>query len=193
MKKSLGAKTLVYPTPVFIIGTYDRSGVPNLMTVAWGGICCSSPPCAAISLRKATHTYGNLMENKAFTINIPSEKYVKEADYVGIYSGRTEDKFAITGLTAARSKLVIAPYIEEFPLILECNLRHTFELGLHTQFVGEIMDVKADESVMGEKEVPDIKKVHPILFDPGSRDYYGVGSLLGKGFAIGKEITEKPR
>ncbi|MES0363524.1 MAG: flavin reductase family protein, partial [Desulfobacteria bacterium] len=24
MKKSLGAKTILYPTPVFIVGTYDK-------------------------------------------------------------------------------------------------------------------------------------------------------------------------
>ncbi len=81
MKKSIGAKTILYPTPVLIVGTYDKSGNPNVMTVAWGGICCSSPPCVSISVREATHTYGNLMEQKAFTISIPSEKYVKQADF----------------------------------------------------------------------------------------------------------------
>ncbi len=54
MKKSLGAKTIVYPSPVFLVGTYDDSGNPNLMAAAWGGICCSVPPCVAVSLRKAT-------------------------------------------------------------------------------------------------------------------------------------------
>jgi len=48
MKKSIGPKTLVYPTPVFAIGTYDKAGKPNVMTAAWGGICCSTPPCVAV-------------------------------------------------------------------------------------------------------------------------------------------------
>ncbi|MEK6635386.1 MAG: flavin reductase, partial [Planctomycetota bacterium] len=78
MKKSLGAKAIVYPTPVLIVGTYDNAGKPNVMNVAWGGICCSSPPSVAVSVRKATYTYGNIVERKAFTINIPSETYVKE-------------------------------------------------------------------------------------------------------------------
>jgi flavin reductase (DIM6/NTAB) family NADH-FMN oxidoreductase RutF len=34
MKKSIGAKTILYPTPVLIVGTYDKSGNPNVMTVA---------------------------------------------------------------------------------------------------------------------------------------------------------------
>src|SRR5512136_1199407 len=88
MKKSIGAKTIVFPTPVFVVGTYDKAGNPNVMTAAWGGICCSKPPCVAVSLRKATYSYGNIIENKAYTISIPSATYVREADYYGISSGR---------------------------------------------------------------------------------------------------------
>ncbi|MCR4308809.1 MAG: flavin reductase, partial [Deltaproteobacteria bacterium] len=83
MKRSFGAKTLVFPIPVWVVGTYDRMGKPNVMTAAWGGICCSSPPCVAVSLRKATYTYGNIVERKAFTISVPSEAYAREADYIG--------------------------------------------------------------------------------------------------------------
>ena len=68
MKRSIGAKTIIYPTPLLIVGTYDPEGKPNAMAVAWGGICCSSPPAVTISLRKATYTYGNIMERKAYTI-----------------------------------------------------------------------------------------------------------------------------
>ncbi|MEE9566040.1 MAG: hypothetical protein V3W17_00920, partial [Desulfobacteria bacterium] len=46
MKKSIGARTVAYPTPVWVVGTYDEQGRPNLMTAAWVGICCSKPPCA---------------------------------------------------------------------------------------------------------------------------------------------------
>ena len=188
MKKSLGAKTIVYPTPVFIVGTYDKAGKPNVMNVAWGGLCCSSPPSIAISLRKATYTYKNVVDRKAFTINIPSETHVRDADYFGIVTGEKEDKFLSTGLTPIKSDLVDAPYIKEFPLILECKLTHTVEIGLHTQFIGEIVDVKAEESVLGENGAIDIEKVQPILYAPEVRAYYGVGRYLGKAFSIGKQI-----
>jgi flavin reductase (DIM6/NTAB) family NADH-FMN oxidoreductase RutF len=168
MKISLGAKTLAFPAPAWVVGTYDIEEKPNLMTAAWGGICCSRPPCVYVSLRKATYTYGNLMEKKAFTINIPSENFVKETDYMGNVSGRDVDKFTKTGFTAVRSDLVDAPYINEFPLILECKVIQTIEIGLHTEFVGEIVDVKADESVLNKSGLPDIKKVKPIVFSPGS-------------------------
>ena len=77
-----------------------------------------------------------------------------EADYVGIASGRDVDKFAVAGLTPVRSELVDAPYAEEFPVVLECRLLHIVEIGLHTQFIGEIVDVKADRAVLGMTASP---------------------------------------
>lgn len=187
MKKSIGAKTLAFPAPAWVIGTFDRNGKPNAMTAAWAGICCSNPPCVSVSLRKATYSYACILENGAFTVNIPSEDYVKETDYFGIASGRDENKFEATGLTPVKSGLVSAPYIEEFPLVLECKLLHSFEIGLHTIFVGEILDIKAEEAVLDEKGLPEIGKVRPLVYGTGDRTYYGVGKALGKAFSIGKE------
>jgi flavin reductase (DIM6/NTAB) family NADH-FMN oxidoreductase RutF len=188
MKISLGAKTLLYPTPVLVIGTYDAAGKPNVMTASWGGICCSQPPCIAVALRKATYSYGNILERKAFTISIPSEESVKEADYFGLVSGRNTDKLARAKLTAARSKIVDAPYVKEFPLVLECRLAQVSDLGLHTQFVGEVLDVKAEESIIGSGGGVDIKLLKPLVFTPDTQNYYGIGQFVAKVFSAGKEI-----
>jgi len=188
MKKSIGAKTIVYPAPVLVVGTYNQDGKPNAMTAAWGGICCTTPPCVTVSLRKATYSYNNIIEAKAYTLNIPSQRYVAEADYFGMASGRTVDKFKATGLTPVKSALVDAPYIQEFPMVLECKLLHTFEIGLHTQFIGEIMDIKADASVLNDQGMPDIEKVKPIVFAPAVRTYHATGKKIGDAFSVGKKI-----
>src|ERR1035441_1933313 len=101
--------TILHPHPVMLVGTYGAEGKPNLMTAAWGGICCSDPPCVAVSLRKATYTHGNLMARRAFTLSVPSQDQVKAADYFGLTSGRDTDKFSATGWTPVRSELVDAP------------------------------------------------------------------------------------
>jgi len=188
MKQSLGARTLLYTHPVVVIGTYDRDGKPNVMTAAWAGICCSSPPCVAVSLQKPRHTYGNIRETKAFTVSIPSEDYLKEADYFGMVSGKEADKFAASGLTPVKGTAVNAPYIGEFPVVLECTLLHSFELGLHTQFVGEILDVKVDEAVLGTDGRPEMARVRPIVYDSARQEYYGIGRLLGKAFSAGRAV-----
>ena len=175
MKKSIGAQTVLLPAPVLVVGTYDRDGRPNAMTVAWGGMCCSRPPCVDIALRKATHTYQSIIDRKAFTVHVTPEKYLTEADYFGIASGRDIDKFAVTGLTPVRSDIVDAPYIEEFPFVLECRLVDFMDLGSHTQFIGEILDVKIDEDALDDSMLPNIQKVRPSVLTPGIRENYGLG------------------
>ena len=188
MKKSLGPGTWLYPTPVFIVGTYDAAGKPNAMTVAWGGICCSKPPCVAISVRKATYTYGNLMDRKQFTISLPTQDQVAYADYFGLVTGREVDKFAVTGLTPVKGDFVDAPYVAEIPQVLECKIVHIAELGLHTLFAAEIMDVKVDEDCLDDKGRPTAAKLKPIWWGPSENRYYATGEDLGKGFSLGREL-----
>lgn len=179
---------MVYPTPILVVSTYDKEGNANAMTVAWGGICCSSPPCVAISVRKATYTYDSLMEKKAFTINISSENYIKETDYFGMVSGKNEDKIAKAGLTPVKSEFVDAPYISEFPINIECKIIQVTELGLHTQFIGEVMNVKIDDTIQEKGNQPIIEQIKPLIFAPDSGNYYGIGEEIAKAFSIGKEI-----
>lgn len=186
--KSLGALTMALPAPAWAIGSYDKDGKPNVMTAAWGGICCSDPACLTVSLRPATYSYTNIMERQAYTVSIASETHAAAVDYFGLVSGKDTDKFAKTGLTPVKSDLVDAPYIAEFPLVVECKVIHTYKIGLHTQFIGEIMDVKADEAVLDDKGKVDPAKLKPVMFGPVSRTYYGIGAKLGKAFNLGKSI-----
>ncbi len=189
MRLSLPPQTILLPSPVLIIGTYGSDGRPNIMNAAWGGIASSKPPCISVSLREATLTYHNIRQTKAFTVNIPSEKYLKEADFVGMVSGREHDKFRETRLTPQKSRLVNAPIVEEFPYALECNLASQVDLGLHTMFIGEIVGMVADSEVLNPNQLPDIEKVRPMLFGSfGSMAYYRIGGRLGNAFSVGKGL-----
>ena len=101
MKESLGDKT-VLPTPVWVVGTYDKVGKPNVMTAAWARICCSDPPAVMVALRKVTYTYENILNRKAFTVSVPSEKHIRETDYFGMVSGKDADKLAVSRRTIQR-------------------------------------------------------------------------------------------
>jgi flavin reductase (DIM6/NTAB) family NADH-FMN oxidoreductase RutF len=178
-KKSLGAKTIAPPAPAWLICSYDAEGKPNMMTASWVGMACSKPPCVTISLREATYTFGNIKEHGAYTVNIPSEKLAAATAYAGVVSGRDTDKFADTGLTAVKSELVDAPYIKECELVLECKVIRTVELGLHTMFIAEIIDVKADEEILDEKGSPDPAKHLPFTWSIGGYGFYSLGGRIG--------------
>jgi len=191
MKKSLGAKTLLPSAPVWVVGTYDEAGRPNVMTASWAGICCSRPPCVTVSLRKATYTYACIEARKAYTVSVPSVAHVREADFMGMVSGAKVDKFAATGLTPVRSDLVDAPYVSEFPLVLECRLRETVEVGLHTMFVGEILDVKVDEEALGGDGRSDPARLETFLYLPENRTYHALGGHVAEAFAAGSQFKRE--
>ena len=189
MKKSLGPRTLLYPTPVLVVGSYDADGRPNVMTAAWGGIACSKPPCVCVSLRAATASHGNIAARRAFTISLPSREQAAQADYFGLVSGRNVDKFGVTGLTPVKGEFVDAPYVAEFPLVVECAVVQVHELGLHTQFIGEIKDVKIDEGCLDAEGHIDIDKLDPIALALEAGGYFALGASLGPAFSIGKTFV----
>jgi len=190
MKKSIGAKPFLAAVPVLIVGSYDKDYQPNLMACAWGGICCSKPPCVNVSLRKATYSYNNIASHKAFTVNILFKEHLEEADFYGIVSGREYNKFEKTGITPVKSDIINAPYGKEFPIVLECKVIHEIEIGLHTEFIGEIMDIKIDENLLDENRKILGSKFEPVFYMPEVREYYSIGKFLGKGFSVGKELIK---
>lgn len=189
-KKSLGARPALAPLPVWVVGSYDSVGRANMMAASWVAICCSQPPSLMVALHKATYTYGNIMKRKAFTVNIPSEEFAAETAYFGSVSGRDVDKLTVAGLTPVASELVDAPYLEEFPLAAECRLLSTYELGLYTMFIGEIVDVKASASVLDANGRVDMALMHPIVYGTGKGAFYTLGRDLGTMASLRGKFTQ---
>ncbi|MDR1297705.1 MAG: flavin reductase family protein [Deltaproteobacteria bacterium] len=189
MKISLGARTLALPMPAFLVGTYDANGRPNVMTAAWGGIVCSEPPLIAVSVRPPRWTHAGVLKNKALTISFPPARLAVETDFAGIVSGKDHDKFKEAGLTAVKSDLVEAPYVGECPVVVECRLHSSHELGTHTLFIGEIVDVKADREVAADGGI-DMQKADPLVFGADG-NYHKLGPRVARAFSAGKDLRPK--
>lgn len=189
MKKSHGPKTLAYPLPAWLVGSYDENGAPNIMTAAWGGILASDPPVIGVSIRPGRATFDGITRTKSFTVSFPSAALAVETDFAGIVSGRQHDKFKEASLTPVKSSLVNAPYVAECPVIAECRLIKTLELGSHVLFAGQILDVKAEEGLETEDGNLDVAKIAPLVFT--ETGYYRVGDFLGLPFSIGKDILKR--
>lgn len=185
MRKNFGAKAMCYPMPVFIIGTYNADGTPNAMNAAWGGI--SEDTEITICMDSSHKTAENLIARKAFTVSMATVKYMAACDYVGMVSENKEpDKFAKAGFHATKSEFVDAPLIDELPMALECEV-----ISYDTQscrLVGRIVNVCADESVLGENGKVDAAKLQPITFDPMNHHYLVLGEPVGQAFHDGAEL-----
>ena len=182
MKKNFGAKAMCYPMPVFIIGTYNADGTPNAMNAAWGGI--SAEQEISICVDNSHKTAENLIARKAFTVSMATADTLAACDYVGIVSGNKEpDKFAKAGFHATKSEFVDAPLIDELPMALECEV-----ISYDTEtcrLVGRIVNVSADESILGENGKVDVAKLRPITYDSMNHHYLVLGEKVGQAFHDG--------
>ena len=185
MRKNFGAKPMCYPMPVYIIGTYGADGTPNAMNAAWGGI--SEDTEISICVSAGHKTTKNILERKAFTVSMATAGHVAACDYVGIVSGNKEpDKFAKAGFHATKSEFVDAPLIDELPMALECRLISYDPESC--RLVGEIVNVSADESVLGENGKVDAAKLRPITYDPMNHYYLVLGEQVGQAFHDGLKL-----
>ena len=185
MRKNLGAKPILYPMPVLIIGTYASDGTPDAMNAAWGGISEEAEISICIS---ANHkTTENILEKKALTVSIADEKNVVAADYVGVVSGNKEaEKIKKANWHAIKSEFVDAPLFDELPLALECRLKS--QDNKSCRLVGEIVNVCADEKIVDADGKIDLSKFVPIVFDPVNNTYNKIGEVVGKAFSDGLKL-----
>ncbi len=182
MRKSFGAKPFLYPMPVLIIASYDENGVPNAMNAAWGSAADMNR--IAIYVSSGHKTMKNILSRKAFTVSMATVEQMAACDYVGIVSGNKEpEKFAKAGFHATKSAFVDAPLIDELPMALECEL---ISYDPETcRLVGRIVNVCAEESILGENGKVDPAKLRPITFDPMNHTYLVLGEKVGQAFHDG--------
>ena len=69
MRKNFGAKHLILPQPVYILGTYNEDGTPNAMrNAAWGGIQQGNTEIS-VCIGARHRTTQNLLRTGAFTVS----------------------------------------------------------------------------------------------------------------------------
>lgn len=184
MRKNFGAKPFLYPQAVFIIGSYDDNGNANAMNAAWGGVAGANQIFMCISSHKSTD---NILARKAFTVSMGTADQMVACDYVGIVSANNEpDKMEKSRFHTVKSEYVDAPVIEELPMTLECKLI-SYDPETHHLF-GEVVNVSADESILGEDGNIDIAKLRPIIFDGVHAAYHVIGEKVGNAFHDGAAL-----
>ena len=188
MKQKLDGINVLYPTPTVLVGAMV-AGKPNFITIAHIGIVNHARPyLISLSMGKPHYTNAGIKQNKAFSVNMPSENLMIETDYVGLVSGKKVDKSKLFEIFNGR--LENAPMIKECPLNMECKLYDTYDTPTHDLFIAEIVETYADESVLTENKV-DLAKLRPLLFDMSSIKYWSLGEVTGNCWSVGKQLKRR--
>jgi flavin reductase (DIM6/NTAB) family NADH-FMN oxidoreductase RutF len=190
MKIARRPSTALLPTPVVLVSVATGEGGANVLTIAWCGIVCSSPPMLSIAVRPSRYSWPLLTQARGFVVNIPPAELVRETDLAGMWSGAEHDKFAELGFTTQPSTKVGAPLITECPINLECVVRHQLELGAHDLFIAEIVAVHYDEELLDARGRLRTRAVSALAYVNG--DYYTLGERVGTyGYALKAERDKK--
>lgn len=167
----------LFPCPVVLVTCVDIKGRPNIITLAWAGTVCSDPPMVGLGIRPHRHSYLLLEEAKEFVVNIPTLNLLRSTDFCGMVSGKNVDKFSETGLTPEPAKKVKPPTIKECPVNIECAVKTKIPLGVHHLFLGEIVQVQVDPTILDENGRIDFTRLDLFVYNQG--EYWSLHRKLG--------------
>lgn len=121
-----------FASGVTVVTTKDAAGMLYGITVSAFCSVSLDPPLVLVSISKNTGSHHAFGESGAFVVNVLSESQQEISNH---FASHNEDKFSgfiydegIDGLPILRGCLVN----------LECRLKHSYDGGDHTIFIGEI-------------------------------------------------------
>ena len=152
--------------------TSDGPNGPNIMSAEWTYYVSWSPALVTVHIgggKDGKATSENISMTKEFGVGIAASDQNVLASIAGGSSGRDVDKVALLremGFAFSKGKKIKALMAAGAACNIECRLREAVQLGDHTMFVGEVLDIQTDQSKA------------PLLFSFGK--YYALGEQLHK-------------
>lgn len=174
-----------YAAPVWIVGTCNEDGSPNLSTIT----CVSNtpgPPENIIISIAAKHTIANIQRTGEFSVNLCNGKMVALADYVGTISGVDGAKDAMSYNFSWGEKSRV-PILGASHCVFECKVSHAHLVGDFHTFFGEVLNTHLDAELSPPTESREalIKWFHAI--DIHKMDPLVYHSIL-KYFRVGEKV-----
>jgi flavin reductase (DIM6/NTAB) family NADH-FMN oxidoreductase RutF len=165
MKRLLEPNTTLYPVPVVLITT--GGDTPNVLTLNRIASCSAEPPRISISVRPMRHSHALIHSSGEFVVNIPASAHHLVSDYVGVVSGRAENKFEVTGLQLAPAVNVKTPLLADCPVNIECVVEQALDLDSHTMFIGLVKAVHVDEAYLDARGEVDFARGQGVVYQAG--------------------------
>ena len=169
-----------------LLGTHVE-GRPNFMALDWLTRVNYQPAMLGVCVNKGHASNAAIRQTGEFSVNVPTVDMVAVTDYCGLVSGKKEDKSKLFDIFYG--DLPAAPLIRECPLAIECRLTQAVELPTNTFFIGEIVNIHADESCL-ENGKADVRKVRPFLLTMPDNRFWAVGEQVGSAWKDGAKYRQ---
>ena len=156
-------------TSVALITTRGRHG-GNVMSAEWTFQVSYQPMRLVVLVHPEDATYDNLMDGREFGANFLSDEQAALAHIAGYYTGKEVSKLSSELFRTYPGKEIQAPMISGCFLNTECRVVQIIEVGDHTMFLGDVLNVQFDQTK------------NPLLYS--QRRYWHRGSPVEKQPAI---------
>lgn len=132
-----------FPSGLYVLGS--RSGDErNAMTISWVTQVSFDPKLVGVAVEKGAVTHRLVADGHVFSVCTVARddraivrkftKPVDQSDTSGPPGAITLNGFAFHDGASG------APVLDQAPAFVDCAVRHAFDLGTHTLFVGEVID-----------------------------------------------------
>ena len=142
-------RTRQFLTNVGLITTDGPYG-PDVMAAEWTHHISYSPSLIAVNVRGDDATAENINESKEFGVNLAAEDQNVICSLAGRYSGKQLDKMALfkeLGVIFYKANNIKPLLIRGAAMNAECKLVKQEDLGDHLMFVGEVVEIIANENI----------------------------------------------
>lgn len=180
MKKNIGPKLALYPTPLVVVGAMVN-GKPNWCLVGHLGIIGHDR--VMVSMSDTHYTNIGIRAMDALSINIVDEAMLKKADLSGCVSGTNEDKSELFAYHIAEGGV---PIIDTAPISMACTVDDVYKTEGFESFICKITATYAEEAVLDENGHLDYNVLKPVLFEMPTYRYLKTGDVLGECMTFGK-------
>ena len=137
----LNRVTWKIPNALALIGS--RAGdTRNAMTASWITQLSMEPVLVGVAVENAAVTYRLIHEGGSFTINLWDADDTKV--FVKFSKPADDDGSKLNGRPVRTAKTG-APVFDEAIAWMDCEVRQEVDMGTHTLFVGEVIDVAIND------------------------------------------------
>jgi flavin reductase (DIM6/NTAB) family NADH-FMN oxidoreductase RutF len=143
----LNKVTWMIPNVLALVGS--RAGDEwNGMTTSWITQVSMEPVLVAVGVDNKAVTHRLIATSGVFSVNLWSSEDTRV--FVKFSKPATKEGMELNG-RPIREGETGAPIFEEAVGWFECVVRHTFDMGTHTLFVGEIVSAGVDDEAEGTR------------------------------------------
>ena len=167
-----------FPMQAAIVTCTDKKGITNPITVAWHTPISKNPPLYGVSIAPSRYSYGLIKNSKEFVINFADLSILEKVHFCGTKTGRNTDKIKDINLKLINSSKINTKSIKECFAHLECKLYKTIDLGDHTFFVGEVLNVIINKNAF-EDDLIKNNEIKPCYYIGGNK-YTTIDKIIKK-------------